>query len=182
MSPSSDEQGTDIAHHTVVVGVRITRAGSAASVKMQRCAELRASHSRGKIDGKGFNTLEDAKNVSKRAGVMANGQWFTEAEVQQGLAALGRTGFAALGLALSMQGGTHDSCFEENLSYMHVDCLLGLCRQCQRPRPRRLFTPHHAPGHSRPTGGSVIDEGGSDRGGPPHLADGWARVRCSGWG
>jgi hypothetical protein len=41
MSPSSDEQGTDIAHQTVVVGVRITRAGSAASVKMPRCAENR---------------------------------------------------------------------------------------------------------------------------------------------
>jgi imidazolonepropionase-like amidohydrolase len=35
------------------------------------------------------NPLEDVKNVSKRAGVMANGHWLTEEELQQRLAALG---------------------------------------------------------------------------------------------
>jgi imidazolonepropionase-like amidohydrolase len=34
------------------------------------------------------NPLEDVKNVSKRAGVMVNGHWLTEAELQQRLAAL----------------------------------------------------------------------------------------------
>ena len=34
------------------------------------------------------NPLEDVKNVSKRAGVMVNGRWFTEEELKQRLAAL----------------------------------------------------------------------------------------------
>lgn len=34
------------------------------------------------------NPLEDVKNVSKRAGVMVNGRWLTEEELQQRLAAL----------------------------------------------------------------------------------------------
>jgi imidazolonepropionase-like amidohydrolase len=34
------------------------------------------------------NPLEDVKNVSKRAGVMANGRWFSEEELQQRLATL----------------------------------------------------------------------------------------------
>jgi imidazolonepropionase-like amidohydrolase len=34
------------------------------------------------------NPLEDVKNVSKRTGVMVNGRWLTEAELQQRLAAL----------------------------------------------------------------------------------------------
>ncbi|HEY1470223.1 MAG TPA: amidohydrolase family protein, partial [Candidatus Acidoferrum sp.] len=34
------------------------------------------------------NPLKDVKNVSKRAGVMVNGRWHTEAELQQRLAAL----------------------------------------------------------------------------------------------
>lgn len=34
------------------------------------------------------NPLEDVKNVSKRVGVMANGHWFTEADLQKRLAAL----------------------------------------------------------------------------------------------
>jgi imidazolonepropionase-like amidohydrolase len=34
------------------------------------------------------NPLEDVKNVSKRAGVMVNGHWFTEEELKQRLAAL----------------------------------------------------------------------------------------------
>jgi len=33
------------------------------------------------------NPLADVKNVSKRVGVMANGQWFTEEELKQRLAA-----------------------------------------------------------------------------------------------
>src|SRR5439155_639006 len=79
---------------------------------------------------------------------------------------------AFLGLAFSIQGGTHDS-FEQSVCYTHVDCLLGLCRQCHRPRSRRLFTPHHAPGHPRPTGSSVIDEGRSYRGCPQNILDRW---------
>src|SRR4030095_15431357 len=83
---------------------------------------------------------------------------------------------AFVGLALSIQGGTHDR-FEENACYLHVDCLIRLRRECHRPRLRRLFTPHDAPGHSRPTGSSVIDESGSDRGGQAYPEDAGQRLR-----
>src|ERR1700730_19353594 len=154
--------------------------------------EANSTASEGRSGVSPSNSLEQSKDLELLAKMQSNDQEFKGREMRIELISqaylrarsvvqvhpgpvVGRAGSAAATLAIArssafIQGGTHDS-FEGNAGYLHVDCLLGLCRRCHRPRPRHLFAPHHAPGHSRPTGCSVIDEGGSDRGGPPHPAD-----------